>query len=58
METDQIHKPNEKVPENNLQELAEIVEENIDDAIDKWNDKPPLEEFDKILEANSRNSEP
>ena len=51
----EIFKPDPEtlLPASELDDLAEVTEGDIDDAIAAWKSKPPAAEFDGLLEAES-----
>ena len=47
-----IYKPDDKLPPiEELLNLGIVTEEDIDEAVQKWIDNPPDEEFAEVLEA-------
>lgn len=46
-----IPEPGELIPLEELLALAEVTEDDVSAAVEKWKDNPPDPEFENILEA-------
>lgn len=51
IETPGVYYPDGKIPETDLEAIAEVSESDINLAIASWKENPPEGEFKTILEA-------